>query len=349
MKFIRRYLTIFLLGVFIFSCQKETHFESVDPGNEPPADTAVSDAVFTLLNTPNDCIIDSLAGFYVKGVELDSSQSKIFIGVNVTAPGRYTITTDQKNGYSFSGSGIFDNTGNKVVVLGAQGTPVEAEQDMFNVSAGTSSCSFAVEVLTAVSVTSDDYFPLTLGSYWSYEDLTFRGDTMTRMITDTSSVNGVEYTVMEEHKKGPVRSYEFRKSRGGEYFEYAAVDEYTGSLSYVPAVTDEIYFMNQVLFEGTSWESTEYTGTISGGQPIMLKYIYTCLQKNATILLNGKAFTNVYVLNMRPEIRSLDHAYNSTGEDNYYYYAKGIGIIYIVKYDLGRVQSEWRIKEWDIK
>jgi hypothetical protein len=49
---------------------------------------------------------------------------------------------------------------------------------------------------------------------------------------------------------------------------------------------------------------------------------------------------------MRPEIRSLDHAYNSTGEDNYYYYAKGIGIIYIVKYDLGRVQSEWRIKEW---
>src|SRR4029078_12694236 len=123
---------------------------------------------------------------------------------------------------------------------------------------------------------------------------------------------------------GPERAYLFRESRGGEYFEYGAVDKYTTSLSYVPAVYDEIYFMNEVLFNNTSWESAEYTGTITGGQPILLKYGFTYLQKNATVVLNGKAFVNVYVVNMRPQIRSVDHAYNSNGQDYYYYYAKGI-------------------------
>jgi hypothetical protein len=52
--------------------------------------------------------------------------------------------------------------------------------------------------------------------------------------------------------------------------------------------------MNQVLFKGTAWESTEYQGAISGGQEILLKYVYTCLEKNTTVVLNGKAFTNVY-------------------------------------------------------
>jgi hypothetical protein len=351
MNLMRLYLKILFLSVIIFSCQKEIHFDADNPpGNEPPpVDTTISDAQYTLVNTPNECMIDSVAGYFVKGVETDSSFCKIFIGVNVTKAGRYTITTDEKNGYSFSGIGVFENTGTHSVILYAQGTPGKAEADVFNVSTGTSSCSFNIDVLDAVAVTSDDYFPLTKGSYWSYEDLTQRGDTMTREIMDTNNVNDLVYTVMEERKRGPAKSYLFRETRGGEFFEFASVDKYAGGLSYVPAVYDEIYFMNQVLFDGTTWESTEYTGTISGGQPILLKYGYTCLQKNAVVVLNGKAFMNVYIVNVRPQIRSVDHGYNSNGQDYYYYYAKGVGIIYMLMYDLGRLQTEWRIKAWDVK
>jgi hypothetical protein len=344
----RSFFTTLAAVVFVCSCQKEIHFES-DTSNVPPPDTTVHDAIYTLINTPNDCMIDSLVGFYVKGIEIDSSLSKIFIRVSVTEPGIYSITTGAKNGYSFACSGVFEHTGDHVAVLNAQGTPLASEQDAFNVTAGTSSCSFTIDVLDAVAVNNVDYFPLTPGSYWSYEDLTSMHDTMTRSIEGTETLNGFQYAVMKEQKKGPPVMHHFRKSPGGEYFEYASVDEYAAALSYVPAVSDEIYFMNNYLLKATSWETPEYTGTISSGQPILLKYTFTCVQKDATVVLNGKAFTNVYMLNMQPQIRSVDHAYNTTGEDYYFYYARGIGIIYMIKYDLGRRQSEWRIKAWDVK
>ena len=309
----------------------------------------VGDAVYTLINTPNECILDTIAGYFVKGVTIDSAVSKIFIDVDVSKAGAYSITTSAVNGYSFTGNGIFEAGGNQVIVLNGEGTPSTSGKDVFYVSTGTSSCSFTIDVLNVVAVTSDDYFPLTRGSSWSYEDLTARGDTMMRTIIDTSNVNGIQYSLMEERKRGSPRTYKFRQSRGGEYFEYASVDEYTGSLAYVPAVTDEIYFMNQVLFKGTTWESKEYQGAVSGGQEILLKYVYTCLEKNTTVVLNGKAFTNVYIINVQPEIRALDYAYNSTGEDYYYYYAKGIGVIYMITFDYGIRQFEWRIKNWDVK
>ena len=309
----------------------------------------VEDAEYTLINTPNDCLVDSLAGIYVRGLELDTSVSKIFIAVEVTKEGAYNITTDEVNGYRFSGEGILESTGNQVIVLKATGIPLTAQQNSFTVNTGTSSCSFIIDVLDVVEVTGNDYFPLTQGSWWSYEDMTPRGDTMMREIIDTSMVNGIEYARLEERKFGPAKTYKFRKSSGGEYFEYTPVDAYSSSLSYVPGVTDEIYFMNQELFDGTYWESAEYEGTISGGQPIRLKYDFTCLDKNATIVINGKAFTNVYIINVRPEIRSLDHAYNTTGEDYYYHYAKGIGIIYMLKFERGIRQWEWQIKSWDVK
>jgi hypothetical protein len=313
---------------------------------QPPA---IGDAVFTLMNAPNNCIVDSIAGAYVKGIALDSSVSKIFIGVNVIQPGAYNVSTNEVDGYFFSGSGVFETTGNQLMMLNANGTPASSGQNSFNINTSSSSCSFVVDVLDVVSVTSNDYFPLTDGSYWSYEDLTKRHDTMMRQITGTTSLNGIEYSLMDERKIGPVRIYNFRKELSGEYFEYAPVDQYTMSLSYTPAVTDEIYFMNDILYKGTSWESTEFMGSIQGGQQIVLKYIYTCLAKNTTVTLNGKAFANVYILNMRPEVKALNYGYNSTGEDYYYYYARGIGIIYMLKLVHGSIESEWQLKAWDVK
>src|SRR5690349_287751 len=209
MKLKRLYLTLVLAVVVIFSCQKEIHFDADTPPvtEPPPVDTTIADAQYTLINTPGECMIDSLTGFYVKGVAVDSSVCKIYIGVNVMKAGKYTITTDQKNGYGFSGSGIFDGTGDRTIVLVAQGTPGTSQQDVFNVNTGTSSCSFPIDVIDAVVVHSDSYFPLSIGSWWSYEDLTARGDTMMRTIADTNSVNGVVYTIMNEQKKGPERSY----------------------------------------------------------------------------------------------------------------------------------------------
>src|SRR5438045_2359038 len=102
-----------------------------------------------------------VTGTYVKGIYLDTF-SKVNINVNVTVPGRYNIGTNIVNGYSFHVVGDFVSTGVQTITMYAQGTPLNEGMDIFNVTAGTSACSFEVNVLSGyVTVTSDDYFPLT--------------------------------------------------------------------------------------------------------------------------------------------------------------------------------------------
>jgi hypothetical protein len=205
-----------------------------------------------------------------------------------------------------------------------------------------------ISVAEPVASASEDYFPLSKGSYWSYEDLTLIKDTMMRSITDTVSAAGYVYSIMHQQtRRGGPNDLNFRKS-GGLYFEYASVDKYTASLSYITPVIADIEFLNQVLFKGATWASEEYTSTIAGGQPIMLQYSYTCLDNDATVNINGNIFAHVYIISMLPFIRPLDHGYTSTGEQYFFYFAKGVGLIYMLKVQLGARQLEWQIKTWHI-
>jgi hypothetical protein len=309
---------------------------------------AGTDAVFTLVGAPGDCMVDSVSGNFYKRVETDTSE-KISIKVNVTGKGAYSILTEDVNGYYFAGSGVFTTTGEQSIVLYAEGVPEAMGTDVFTVNTGTSQCTFEVTVKSTVEISSESYFPLTSGSYWSYEDLTPIKDTMLRRVVSTAEINDEIYTVVEEKKKfGDPQLYNFRQF-GSEFYEFGVVDKYTQSLSYTPVVSDEIFFLNQVLVKGASWESKEYTGTIQSGQTILLKYGYYCYQKNITIDLNGNTFGNVHVIGVQPQIRSVDHGYNNTGEEYIYSYAKGIGLVYMAKFEHGNRQMEWRIKDWRIK
>ena len=54
-----------------------------------------------------------------------------------------------------------------------------------------------------------------------------------------------------------------------------------------------------------------------------------CLKTNAVVTVNGKAFANVCIIGMRSQIRSINNRWSSTSEVYTYYYAKGIGLIYL--------------------
>jgi hypothetical protein len=54
-----------------------------------------------------------------------------------------------------------------------------------------------------------------------------------------------------------------------------------------------------------------------------------CLKTNAVVTVNGKAFANVCIIGMRPQIPSINNRWSSTSEVYTYYYAKGIGLIYL--------------------
>jgi hypothetical protein len=308
------------------------------------------EAKFTLVGAPGKCMDDTVIGTYVKGIFLDTF-SKVNVNVNVTTPGRYNITTNSINGYSFTALGIFVSTGVQTITLYAQGTPLNSGTDAFNVTAGTSACSFEVNVLSGfVAVTRDDYFPLTDSSYWIYDDLFYKGNSIKTTINGSSSVNDKVYNVMEQTDGYGINSqYLFRRD-GADYLEYAREDKYTGSFQYAKTIFAEFSFLNQNVQQGNYWETPEFKDVSTFNQVIILKYGYKCLKSNAVVTVNGKVFANVCIIEMRPQIRALENPWGYTNEVYTYYYAKGVGLIYykaVSNYNF--TKAEMQLKNWLVK
>jgi endonuclease G len=70
----------------------------------------------------------------------------VIVQVNITTPGKYSITTPVVYGMSFSDSGTFTSTGVQNVILKGSGTPTAGGILSFPITAGTSNCSFIVLV-----------------------------------------------------------------------------------------------------------------------------------------------------------------------------------------------------------
>ncbi|MGG5507665.1 MULTISPECIES: fibrinogen-like YCDxxxxGGGW domain-containing protein [unclassified Myroides] len=62
-------------------------------------------------------------GTYTQGSALNTSNTYT-LSLNISEPGTYQILINTGNGYSFSGSGVFTETGNQLVVLEGQGSPL---------------------------------------------------------------------------------------------------------------------------------------------------------------------------------------------------------------------------------
>lgn len=304
-------------------------------------------ASFTLQGAPGSCMIDTVAGDYIKGSSLNTG-SKVIIGVNVTVPGNYQIYTDTVNGYSFSSTGTFSAAGIQTVILSGSGKPVNGGTNVFTIKAGNSACNFSISVITVVVATNNDHFPLTMSSYWDYKDLYYQGNVVTTIIIGSASKNGNLYKTMEEEiSPGGPLILDYRKT-GSQYFEYAAVDKYTSSFQYATKIYGDLPFLKEGLVTGEEWQSPEYNDTASAGQVMGLQYEYSCLDANASIVIDGHVFTNVYKVQMKPKIRTAAASYTYTGELYTYYYAKGVGLIYYKEIDLGSTRAELQIKDWQV-
>jgi hypothetical protein len=112
--------------------------------------TGTSTSVYTLAGAPNACTNATLTGTYNAGTALNSTNS-VSIPVNVTTIGTYSLSTTTVNGYKFSGSGSFTNTGAQNIILFGSGTPITAETDMQKPIIGTSACTFSVVVGAAAA------------------------------------------------------------------------------------------------------------------------------------------------------------------------------------------------------
>lgn len=103
-------------------------------------------AVFTLAGTPS-CTTPVIAGTYAMGNVLTAS-NKVTLNVNVTTAGTYNVSTAPAvGGMIFSGSGSLA-IGAQTIVLTGTGTPSVAGNNTIPVTAGSSTCSFIINVVS---------------------------------------------------------------------------------------------------------------------------------------------------------------------------------------------------------
>jgi len=334
-----------LLGLtFIYSCQREKSFEVPGPTSPGSGGTAV----FALQGTGGNCMNATTAGNYVSGTAVAASNT-VTIEVDVTTAGSYNIHTATVNGFYFSGSGNFTATGLQTITLTATGTPSAQGSQVFTVVAGTSTCTFSVNVAAAGSGggggTTGNHFPLTANSWWSYED-TSSGDSTVRTNVSAVTIAGNTYRAFQEKDDTGIQdSVYFRKS-GSDYFEYTWADFYSLS-SFDNNVFADLPFLKEGLTTGATWNSPEYTGTMSG-QNGKIRYVFNCTNANTTVTVGGQNFTNVTVINFKSQVSMLGSPYADEGLVWTVYYADGIGMIYIKAVLNGTTELEANILHYHV-
>ncbi|MDE3253809.1 MAG: hypothetical protein KGO92_13465 [Bacteroidota bacterium] len=334
-------------GTVSFVVQYDSSQCSVAVTVLPPGGLTVP-AEYSLAGSPNSCFHSVLFGSYIQGLPLNNSDS-MTLQVTVTNPGTYTLQTNTVNGYHFTGSGQFTKTGIQKVTLKGSGTPLLTGQDSFTVSGSNTDCTIPVTVLTAVSTSNPDHFPLTYPSYWNYDDLLNTGDTLQWKVTDSTRFNGNLYKVINQQGKfgNPVPAY-YRKT-DSVYYENTDVGKYTVSFNFLPVIVADVPILREYLKTGDSWTSNEFIGPAAFGQTIFYRLDFTCLDADATVTVNGKNFIHVYKILLMPKIKSaLTYPYNSTSEKLEYWYAKGVGLIYSKTINNNFTIYEKQIRNWQV-
>ncbi len=102
-------------------------------------------AIYSLVDGAGACYTPVVQGTYVSGIALNASNF-VFIQVNVTKVGAYSISTSLVNGYRFSGAGTFPISGLQTITLKGIGTPNSAGTNL-HLNTINNSCSFSVSVL----------------------------------------------------------------------------------------------------------------------------------------------------------------------------------------------------------
>jgi hypothetical protein len=336
------FLSLILLGWFC-SCEKEYSFE----GGQVPSGYLIKDPA-------NNCSLIRVKGNYVAGENFTDSnflQAQVY----VNTAGRYTVTSDFINGYSFTSSGNFNDTGLQIVKLPAIGKPISAGKDVFNLTYGSSICQLEVTVedseLNVVQVSNPDHFPLAENNHWSYDDLDYSRDSILRTISGNNTISGVTYKVMEEYISFfPATNEIYYRKEGSSYLEHVAVSVYTDALDYAPTLYDDMLFLKEDCHTGETWYSNTYSGRTSlGAQILVLRYRFHCIEADATVTINGKTYLHVIKMEMMPEVADSGQNPIPTGEVHTSYYAKGVGLIYRELFNGIATHPVLQIRSWVVK
>lgn len=237
------------------------------------------------------CTPFTVGGVYQQGILLNPTNT-VQLQVTVTTPGNYSIATNTVSGISFSASGTFVNTGMQIVTLAGTGTPTTSGILPFSVTYGSSTCSFTITSLPGVAP-SNDYFPTTLNSNWSYglEGGTASDSLHFAVINYSLTAAGNTYSTVTADYIPPTGfpdSAYYRKP-GGNYYQYV---NYSNFLPFDQPVDGEYIFLKDNVAQGTTWQSPNISGSISGF-PFAGYFKMTLLAKAVPVTIGTFNFPDV--------------------------------------------------------
>lgn len=336
---LRHILTLMMVQALFFSCLKDYSFE----GNRS--------AGWLLKDANQNCNLITVTGSYIVGRSLGAN-NYLDVQVHVTRTGTFSISTRTINGYSFSASGNFADTGIVHLKLPGAGKPLLPGTNIITVSYDSSQCEASVQVLDSLSnivqASNPDHFPLADNNHWSYDDLSYPGDSVIRTINGSGIQMGTQHFNEDYYISFyPATNQNYYRKNGDNYYEYVAVSTFTSALDYAPSIYDDINFLKENCQSGENWYSNTYSGRTSLGlQVLALRYHFHCIDADATVVLNGKTFLHVYKVQMIPEVGDVGAPLVATGEIHTAYYAKGVGLIYAEFFNSIMTHAELRIRSW---
>jgi hypothetical protein len=340
-----RFLYLMGLCLVLFSaCQKETSFEVGNPARG------------SLQSAAGDCLPKNIGGTFIAS-QATADSNYMEVTLSITQSGTYTVYTDTLNGYFFRGTGTVTATGTQLVKLKAFGTPGGAGTNNFTVIFDTTACFVPVTVLAAGSggsggggggggggVSSGEYFPLTQASWWSYDD-GMGSDSIKTVNSGTGTYVGNTYQRFITFDKlgAPLDTAYYRKDAAANVY-YNYVSTATLAAAGIPVTFTQpgldVLFLKNVLTTGATWNS-DHAGNV-GGFPVTLRFKFTCLDGNLTTTVNGKSFTNVYKVELQPQLGTGATFTNATTPSQFYY-SKGIGLIW-----LSTPVDDQKIRFWNV-
>ncbi len=273
-------------------------------------------------------------GTYTAGTALAAGNT-IVVSHTYAAAGPYTVSTGAAvNGFAFGPATVNATAGTPTnITLTGAGTPTAAGTNTFTINFGDGqTCTFTVTVAPgAPPVVNNDYFPTTANSYWTYSDGPGATDTFKMANSGPSAVYSSNTYQRFVYTYGGSPYYEefYRKDASGNYFQSEDTAGYGPDLKFsVPRL--EYQFLKNTLTTGQTW-NTDINAILtdsSGTQfPVVLRYKYTCTNANASLTVNGKNFTNVYVVEFMPQFVVGTTIIDAFDDPVTAYYVKGVGRI----------------------
>lgn len=319
-----KYLAVVLVSFFLFAgCAKELSFENGVP---------LGSAAGTLKSISGNCLPVTINGNYVKDSALTDS-NYVVVQVDFSATGKYKISTDTLNGFSFQDSGYALNTGLQSITLKGTGKPLFMQPTNFSVTFDSSVCMFSINVTDSVvtppitpPVTSADYFPTTDSSNWTYQIQTANSPSdsiRTTVFATDKIISGNTYrTFISNEFTSPDTSY-YRKGNGL-YYTYSNFNEFS-IYDTVESKVDYIFLKDNVPVSST-WESAEVNATFNSTTG-KAKVRFTIEGKDIQTTLGNTTVDSVIQVKREYLFApSATGVYQTVTTANFYY-AKNIGFI----------------------